>query len=140
MPSVRFPKKEAVAFIIDQFRVGNKTCSPQIAGRIYDRVRGYPYYLQRIPYSIHELSGSPVKSSDYEKALRDVLQEEKPFYQAKLEGLYPVWEAGSPCPLCRTCCKSSFNNVFEAPQPIFPGQHPARPEEPDCPRLHRKKR
>ena len=86
------PQKESITFIIDRFKAGNKTCSPQLAGHIYDRVRGYPYYLQRIPYSMYELSGSTVKESDYQKALRNVLEEERPFYQAKLEGLYPVWK------------------------------------------------
>ena len=86
------PKKEALAFIVDRFSAAGKTCSSQIASRVYDKVQGYPYYLQRIPYSMHEISGKILKSEDYERALGEVLQEGKPFFEAKLERLYPVWK------------------------------------------------
>ena len=105
------PKKEAVAFIIDRFKAGNKTCPPQTAGRIYDRVRGYPYYLQRIPYSVYQLSGRAANDDDYEKALRAVLQEETPFYQAKLERLYPVWKQVL-CALAREPVASPLSTAY----------------------------
>jgi len=86
------PKGEAVPFIVDRFGSAGKRCSAEIASRIYDKVRGYPYYLQRIPYSMYEISGKTVKDEDYERALRAALQEEKPLFQAKVERLYPVWK------------------------------------------------
>jgi len=86
------PKKEGVTFILERFSAAGKKCSPQIASRVYDKVRGYPYYLQRLPYSMYEISGKTLKDEDYETALREVLQEEKPLFQAKLERLYPVWK------------------------------------------------
>jgi hypothetical protein len=86
------PKKEAVTFIVDRFSAAGKTCSPEIASRIYDKVRGYPYYLQRIPYSMYEIGGKTLKDEDYERALREALQEETPLFQAKVERLYPVWK------------------------------------------------
>ncbi|NLW35578.1 MAG: ATP-binding protein [Syntrophorhabdus aromaticivorans] len=86
------PKEEAVPFIVDRFGSAGKRCSAEIASRIYDKVGGYPYYLQRIPYSMYEISGKTVKDEDYERALRAALQEEKPLFQAKVERLYPVWK------------------------------------------------
>lgn len=88
----RLPKKEAIDFVIERFRAGGKMCPPDIASRIYEKVRGYPYYLQRVPYSMYEISGKTIKEEDYEKALRNALQEEKPLFQAQLERLYPVWK------------------------------------------------
>jgi len=41
---------------------------------------------------MHEISGKVLKNEDYERALGEVLQEEKPLFEAKLERLYPVWK------------------------------------------------
>ena len=86
------PKKEAIAFIADRFSAAHKTCSPDIASRVYEKAQGYPFYLQRIPHLIYEVSGKILKDKDYRRALQVVLQEEKPLFEAKLESLYPVWK------------------------------------------------
>jgi hypothetical protein len=42
------PKEDFVHFIERRFRNTGKTCPPEIAGAIYDQVRGYPYYVQKL--------------------------------------------------------------------------------------------
>jgi AAA+ ATPase superfamily predicted ATPase len=82
------PQTDAIAFILKEFARGGKKCPPHLAERIYNRVAGYPYYLQRIPYSIFELStDEEVTEENYKKAMTDIVAEEEPYFQTKLEAL-----------------------------------------------------
>lgn len=82
------PKKEATDFIARRFRVGGKECSVEIAERVYDRVGGYPYYIQRLPFDIWEQSDKKmVTDKDYENALLSMIKIDTPYYESILSGL-----------------------------------------------------
>jgi AAA+ ATPase superfamily predicted ATPase len=81
------PESEAIEFINDQFKKGGKNCPQQIAQDIYTTVKGYPYYIQRIPYSIFEVSDKEVTEQDYTIGLKHAVEEERPVYEAVLQGL-----------------------------------------------------
>ncbi|MEW6670019.1 MAG: ATP-binding protein [Thermodesulfobacteriota bacterium] len=81
------PKDEAIIFIVSRFKSAGRRCPEETAERIYYRVGGYPYYLQRIPYTMYELGDKKVTDATYEEALQEVVKEEEPYFQTKLEAL-----------------------------------------------------
>lgn len=81
------PFEEAAEFILEQFRRSGKACPQVIATRIVETVRGYPYYIQRIPYSIFEVSGKRITEEEYTKGFRKALEGERPVYEALLQSL-----------------------------------------------------
>jgi AAA+ ATPase superfamily predicted ATPase len=83
------PLDESTTFIVEQFERGSKICPEEIAGKIAERVGGYPYYIQRIPYSIYEVSGTHVTEEDYSKGFIKTINEERPMYEAMLQILAP---------------------------------------------------
>lgn len=86
-PLTPLPDEEAVGFITQQFKVGGKVCSEEFAGKIVETVNGYPYYIQRIPYSIFEISGKQIKDDDYARGFRKAVEEERPVYEALIQSL-----------------------------------------------------
>ncbi len=82
------PRKEAVEFIVDRFLAGGKECPSEIAELVYDRVGGYPYYIQRIPFDMWEQSDEKTMTArDCEKALSSIVKIDTPFYESILSGL-----------------------------------------------------
>jgi hypothetical protein len=82
------PEMEAVNFMVDRFKDGGKECSTEIAKLIYDKVSGYPYYIQRIPYTIYETAAAEkITREDYIRGFSQTIEEEKPFYEAMLNAL-----------------------------------------------------
>ena len=86
-PLTPLPDEEAVEFITQQFKVGGKVCSEELARKIVETVNGYPYYIQRIPYSIFEISGKQIKDDDYARGFRKAVAEERPVYEALIQSL-----------------------------------------------------
>ena len=85
------PKEEAVRFIVDRFDTTGMTCPDEIAVRIYDLVTGYPYYIQRIPYSIYEVADDRlITHQDLSRGLMQVYEDEKPVYESYLRAVSPV--------------------------------------------------
>jgi len=85
------PKVEAVQFVVERFRADGKTCPEEVAARIYDLVSGYPYYIQKIPYAIRELTeGSTITHEDLVKGLEEVHGEQKPVYESYLQTIAPM--------------------------------------------------
>ena len=79
------PEKQAVAFIIERFKAGGKKCAPDIAREIYRSVGGYPFYIQRIPYSIYEVSpGKTIGPDDYHRGFAKAMDEQKAYYESLL--------------------------------------------------------
>lgn len=83
------PLDESTTFVVEQFKRGGKICPEEIARKIAERVGGYPYYIQRIPYSIYEVSGKHVTEEDYSKGFIKAINEERPMYEAMLQILAP---------------------------------------------------
>jgi AAA+ ATPase superfamily predicted ATPase len=86
-PLQPLPADEAAEFIIEQFKRGGKICPDEIAKKIVETVRGYPYYIQRIPYSIFEVSTKKVTADEYSIGFRKAINEERPVYEALLQSL-----------------------------------------------------
>jgi hypothetical protein len=83
------PIDAALSFIIEQFKNGGKTCPYEIAKKIAERVKGYPYYVQRVSYSVFEVSSRKITEEDYIKGFRKVVDEERLVYEAMLQALSP---------------------------------------------------
>lgn len=45
---VEIPREDFVPHIQGRFKDSGKICPPEVAAEIYDRVRGYPYYVQKL--------------------------------------------------------------------------------------------
>ena len=79
------PEEEAVGFIIERFKAAGKKCPPDIARDIYTSVSGYPFYIQRIPYSIYEVSkGNVIGPDDYQRGFAKAMEEQKAYYESLL--------------------------------------------------------
>lgn len=89
-PFKPLPADEAASFIIEQFKRGGKTCPREIAIRLVERVMGYPYYVQRIPYAIFEISGKTVTEDDYTAGFKKAIEEERLVYESMLRVLAPL--------------------------------------------------
>ncbi len=81
------PFQEAIHFIVEQFRRGRKSCPEEIAKKVLERIGGYPYYVQRVPYSIFEVCGDVVTEEDYFKGFKRVIEEESVVFEAMVQGL-----------------------------------------------------
>lgn len=55
-PLERIPREDFVPYITEHFSLTGKKCSPETAGLIYDRVDGYPAYVQRLAAAAWDLS------------------------------------------------------------------------------------
>lgn len=90
-PLAPLPREEAEAFIVDRFAAGKKKCPRKVAAEIYGLVAGYPYYIQRIPYSIYEVTeGKDVRRQDLSAGVTQVYDQEKPAYESYLRAIAPV--------------------------------------------------
>jgi hypothetical protein len=104
------PQTESVAFIMAQFAKGGKRCSGEIARKIAVRVEGYPYYIQRVPYTIFELTGKTVTEENVAEGFRRVIDEERPVYEAMLQSLAP-----QQIKLLRALSEEPTDKPFSAP-------------------------
>lgn len=79
------PEEEAVGFIIDRFKSAGKKCPSEIAQDIYRSVSGYPFYIQRIPYSIYEVSTcNVIRPDDYARGFSKAMDEQKAYFESLL--------------------------------------------------------
>ncbi len=83
------PESDAADFIVSRFKEAGKSCPREIAERIAKKVRCYPYYIQRIPYSIFEVCGSEVTDEDYSNGFSSAIGEERIVYESMLNVLTP---------------------------------------------------
>lgn len=87
-PLAPLPEKEAVAFIVERFKAAGKNCPVDIGEEIYGAVGGYPAYIQRIPYSVYEMSkGAKITSDDYHRGFLKAMEEQKTYYESLLAPL-----------------------------------------------------
>jgi uncharacterized protein len=89
-PLERLPAGEAADFIVEQFARGGKKCPEEIALRIVEKIRAYPYYVQKIPYSIFDASErKAIGEKEYTAGLVQALEEEKTTFEGWLGPLSP---------------------------------------------------
>ena len=85
------PAEDAIDFIVGQFRRAERECPKEIAERIVQKVHGYPFYVQKIPYAIYEVSDGdrPISESDFTSGLLSAIEEEKATFEGWLRSLAP---------------------------------------------------
>jgi AAA+ ATPase superfamily predicted ATPase len=81
------PFEEGVHFIVEQFKRGGKSCSEEIGKKIFEKTGGYPYYIQRVPYSIFEISAKKVTEDDTIKGFQKTIEEESIVYETMVQAL-----------------------------------------------------
>jgi AAA+ ATPase superfamily predicted ATPase len=84
MPLAPLPEEEAEEFIISRFLEANTSCPKELCKRIMKLAKGYPYYIQRIPYAIFEECGNVVTDDDYARGIKRVLLEESTVFELML--------------------------------------------------------
>ncbi|HMK56922.1 MAG TPA: hypothetical protein VK448_09840 [Dissulfurispiraceae bacterium] len=105
------PLDESAAFIIERFKSVGVHCPQDIASRLVSRVQGYPYYIQRIPYSIYEVCGKKITESDYIRGFRQTIQEESTTYETMLKAIAPQQIALLKA-LAKDPTDSPFSNAY----------------------------
>lgn len=88
-PLSKISREEFVPFIQKQFRGTNKNCPEKIAGLLYEKADGYPYYVQKLAYLLWEASTAEAEASEaqLEKSSQDLLRLEKADFEALWSGL-----------------------------------------------------
>lgn len=86
MPLNPLPRDKAAVFIAERFKDGGKTCPSGIAEKITDTVECYPYYVQRLPYSVYEVSDKEITADNLENGFKQMLEEESAIF----EGMFRV--------------------------------------------------
>ncbi|MEW6184776.1 MAG: ATP-binding protein [Thermodesulfobacteriota bacterium] len=86
-PLPPLPVEEGVRFIIEQFKCGGKTCPEMIGKKIFEKTSGYPYYVQRVSYSIFEGSGKKVTEEDFLFGFKKTIEEEGMIFEAMIQAL-----------------------------------------------------
>ena len=85
----KLPRAELTDFISKRFDAGGKHCSGEIAGRIAEAVEDHPYYSQKLCFFCYELSGRTVTGKDVDAASVELIQVERPVFEAIIQGLAP---------------------------------------------------
>lgn len=79
------PEEEAVGFMVERFAAAGKQCPPDIARRLYASIGGYPFYVQRIAYSMYEVSRENVIGpDDYRRGFARAMEEQKAYFESLL--------------------------------------------------------
>lgn len=83
------PHDELTDFISHRFRAGGKQCSKENASLIAETVEDHPYYCQKLAFFCCELSGKTIQQTDVQEGLAELLQGERPVFEAIIQGLAP---------------------------------------------------
>lgn len=79
-----------VPYIVQKFSRSGKTCSPDTASLIYDRVAGYPSYVQGLAALAWDMTGSVCTREIVDAAWNTLLNETAAFFEATWTGLSPI--------------------------------------------------
>jgi len=85
----KLPRNELTAFMMKRFDAAGKHCSAKMANLIVDAVQDHPYYCQKLGFFCFELSGKAVTQMDVQNALAELIEGERPVFEAILQGLAP---------------------------------------------------
>ncbi len=83
------PEPALTPFIQERFQAGAVRCDPDQARSIRALTQGHPYYTQKLCYVIFEGCGEMVRDEDIQEALKQLIEMEKPLFEALLQGLAP---------------------------------------------------
>jgi len=83
------PSDATVKYIIDMFKRYGKSCSKDIAKKIYEVTKGYPYYLQKLSYYIFDIIKHVVRNKELHQGIMELLNEETMIFEVMLQNLKP---------------------------------------------------
>ncbi len=86
-PLAKISSKDFVPFIEKRFRETKKKCPEKIAALLYEKVEGYPYYVQKLAYLVWEKTEKEAGEETLEKSHQDLLRLEKADFEAVWSGL-----------------------------------------------------
>ncbi|MCG6533307.1 MAG: hypothetical protein L7F78_01155 [Syntrophales bacterium LBB04] len=87
------PREEFVPFIAHKFTKTGKKCSKENAASIYDLVRGYPYYVQKLAYQAWDLTEKECTDAFVQRAHKLLIQIEAADFEGIWSGLALVQRA-----------------------------------------------
>ncbi|MBI5185468.1 MAG: pentapeptide repeat-containing protein, partial [Nitrospinae bacterium] len=86
LPSL--PREKAMEFVMARFKEGGKECPLEIAERIAETTQCYPYYVQRLPFSMYEVStGEDITDADFTAGFTRMMTEEGVIFSAMEKAL-----------------------------------------------------
>ena len=83
-------KEEFVPYIVQKFADTGKTCATGIAALIYDRVAGYPSYVQRLAGFAWDMTESTCTEDVVQRSWHALLDDSTPLFEATWTGLSPI--------------------------------------------------
>jgi len=81
------PKQDFALYIISKFKESKKQCSLENAEQIYDKVRGYPYYVQKLSALTWDLSDKTCNADMINRAYKMLLKIEAVDFEGIWSGL-----------------------------------------------------
>jgi hypothetical protein len=81
------PHDELVGFITDSFAAQGKSCPREVAEAISRKVSQHPYYSQKLSFHEFEMTHGTARLEDVWKSYERVLDEERHFFEATIQGL-----------------------------------------------------
>lgn len=87
------PKEDFVLHIRKKFEEAGKKCPPDIAGKIYDMVRGYPYYVQKLALLTWDITEKACNDDLVHAAYKLLLKMEAADFEGIWSGLTLVQKA-----------------------------------------------
>ncbi|MBI5896258.1 MAG: AAA family ATPase [Desulfobacterales bacterium] len=85
----KLPHGEFAAFIAKRFEDAEKKCTPDAAAAIAATVGDHPYYGQKLAFFCYERADKKLTQTDVQEAYADLLQAERPVFEAIVQGLAP---------------------------------------------------
>jgi uncharacterized protein len=86
-PLREIPRKDFADYISARFERSGKICPQGIAGAIYDRVRGYPYYVQKLASIAWDLSQKECDPAIVQSSYRALIEMETADFEATWSAL-----------------------------------------------------
>ncbi|MEW6068792.1 MAG: ATP-binding protein [Nitrospirota bacterium] len=81
------PKQDFIPYIENKFNKTNKACPEIAAGNIYDSVRGYPYYVQKLASIVWDMTTKSCTTNTVLQAYNALLEIETPDFEGIWSGL-----------------------------------------------------
>ena len=86
-PLGKIPRNEFIDFLMERFQKSGKTILKSLCEEIYDRMQGYPYYVQKFSSLIWDMSADEPTLKTFQDAYEKLLQSEKSDFEAHWSGL-----------------------------------------------------
>ena len=81
------PRDDFVHYIEQKFNKTNKSCPEVVAGKIYDSVRGYPYYVQKLASIAWDITARSCTANMVSQSYNALLEIEAPDFEGIWSGL-----------------------------------------------------